>query len=110
MSPAAESQNSARANASENRVIFSTASARPMRCSEAQSDEQPAFKPRSHEAMKQLVRIVVGILLLLVAGFCVFGFLASFEPGIDPWHLTKAAYGVVGIGSLAATGWLIFRR
>ena len=60
--------------------------------------------------MKQLLRIVVGILLLLVAGFCVFGFMASFEPGIDPWHVTKAVYGVVGIGCLAAAGWLIFRR
>ena len=60
--------------------------------------------------MKQLLRIVVGILLLLVAGFCVFGFLASFEPGRDPWHVTKAAYGVVGIGCLTAAGWLILRR
>jgi len=60
--------------------------------------------------MRQLWRIVVGVLLLLVAGFCVFGFLASFEPGADPWHLTKAAYGVVGIGCLAAAGWLFFQR
>lgn len=60
--------------------------------------------------MRQLWRIVVGILLLLVAGFCVFGFLASFEDGIDPWHLTKAVYGVVGIGCLVAAGWLFFRR
>ena len=60
--------------------------------------------------MRQLWRIVVGVLLLLVAGFCVFGFLASFEPGADPSHLFKAAYGVVGIGCLAAAGWLFFRR
>jgi len=60
--------------------------------------------------MRQLWRIVVGVLLLLVAGFCVFGFLASFEPGADPWHLTKAIYGVVGIGCLAVAGRLFFRR
>ena len=51
------------------------------------SDEQPVFKLKSNEGMKNLWRIVVGVLLLLVAGFCVFGFLASFEPGIDPWHI-----------------------
>lgn len=60
--------------------------------------------------MRQFWRIVVGVLLLLVAGFCVFGFLASFEPGVDPWHLTKTAYGVVGIGCISAAGWFFFRR
>lgn len=60
--------------------------------------------------MKLLWRVILGGLLLLVAGFCVFGFLASFEAGVDPWHLTKVAYGVIGIGCLVVSGWLIFRR
>lgn len=60
--------------------------------------------------MRKIWRIVAGVLLVLIAGFCVFGFLASFEPGADPWHVFKAAYGVVGIGCLFAAGWLFFRR
>ena len=60
--------------------------------------------------MRQLWRIVAGVLLLLVAGFCGFGFLASFEPGADASHFFKATYGVVGTGSLVAAGWLFFRR
>ena len=60
--------------------------------------------------MRKLWHIIVGVLLLLVAGFCVFGFLESFEPGIDLSHVFKAAYGVVGIGCLAGAGWFFFRR
>ena len=60
--------------------------------------------------MRRLWRIAVGVLLLPVVGFCIFGFFASFEPGIDPWHLTKAVYALVGIGCLATAGWLFFRR
>ena len=59
--------------------------------------------------MRQLWRIVVGVLLLLVAGFCVFGFLASSEAGSDAWCF-KTIYGVVGIGCLATAGWLFFRK
>ena len=59
--------------------------------------------------MKRSWRIVVGFLLLPVAGFCVFGFLSSFEPG--PFaDFFIVAYGVVGLGCLAAAGWLFFRR
>ena len=60
--------------------------------------------------MKKLWHIVVGVLLLAVAGFCVFGFLESFEPGIDLSHIFKAIYGVVGSGCLLTAGWLFFRR
>ena len=57
---------------------------------------------------QRLWRIVIGVLPLLFAGFCIFGFLASFEAGIDPWNLWKAIYVVVGIACLAAAGWLFF--
>lgn len=43
-------------------------------------------------------RILTGLALVAVALFCVFGFLASFEPGNGlPW---KVGYGVCGAGSL----------
>jgi hypothetical protein len=60
--------------------------------------------------MRRLVRIAVGVFLLLIAGFCLFGFLASFEPGADSSHLFKAGYGVIGVGCLLTAGWLFVRR
>lgn len=40
------------------------------------------------------------VLLLLVASFCIFGFLASFEPG-DRHLAWRFGYAVVGLGALA---------
>lgn len=60
--------------------------------------------------MRQIWRVSTGILLLLVAGFCVFGFLASFEPGATLAPFFKAVYGVVGTACLITAGWLFIRR
>lgn len=60
--------------------------------------------------MRQLVRIAVGIFLLLVAGFCLFGLLASFEPGVDSAYLSRTCYGIAGIVCILTAGWLVFRR
>lgn len=41
-------------------------------------------------------RVVQAVVLLVLAGFCAFGFLASFEyPGVTWWH--------IGYASLTAT-------
>jgi hypothetical protein len=49
--------------------------------------------------MKCLFRVISATVLLCVTGFCVFGFLASFEVGwISIWH---GIYGICGIASLA---------
>ena len=44
--------------------------------------------------MKTLLQILKSLALLSVAGFCGFGFLASFEPGNS--LLWKAGYGLLG--------------
>jgi hypothetical protein len=58
--------------------------------------------------MKLLLRIVAAAVLLCLTGFCVFGFLASFEVGwISLWHFL---YGACGIGSLAIAMRLLLWR
>jgi hypothetical protein len=49
--------------------------------------------------MKNLLQAFWAVLLLPVASFCLFGFLASFEPG-DRHLAWRFGYGLVGIGSL----------
>lgn len=52
--------------------------------------------------MKTLVAIVAAILLL--AGVCVFGFMATFEPTDRPevFMAFRIGYGVVSVGCLVA--------
>lgn len=50
----------------------------------------------------------LALILLAFALFCVFGFLASFEPGADWWGF-KVGYAALGLTSLAAASWLIRR-
>jgi hypothetical protein len=52
--------------------------------------------------VKTLLQILKSLALLSVAGFCGFGFLASFEPGNS--LLWKAGYGLLGGACLI---WLI---
>ena len=59
--------------------------------------------------MRKLWRIVVGVTLLPVVAFCIFGFMASGEAGADAWAF-RLFYGVVGCGCLLGGGWLIFRH
>ena len=51
--------------------------------------------------MHTLTRITAGLFLLAIAGFCVFGFLASYEYSEPlkrlPWQI---GYGVVGLACL----------
>jgi hypothetical protein len=59
--------------------------------------------------MKQLVLILGSILLLAVAAFCVFGFLATFEPTDNETQFMafRIGYAVVGVGCLIGIGFLI---
>jgi hypothetical protein len=50
-------------------------------------------------------RIVGAVFLLAVTAFCVFGFLATFEP--EGFAVFRLIYGVVGIGSLIGAGGLV---
>ena len=56
--------------------------------------------------MKFLMAIVGSLLLLLLSAFCLFGFLATFEP-TDNALAFRTGYVVVGIGCLIAFGFLI---
>lgn len=58
--------------------------------------------------MPMLARMLVALVLLAVAGFCVFGFLATFEPPGFP--SVRLVYGVVGCLCLAGAGWVVMRR
>lgn len=52
--------------------------------------------------MKRFLMILGSLLLLALAAFCVFGFLATFEPTDRPEMFVafRVGYAVVGVGSL----------
>jgi hypothetical protein len=55
--------------------------------------------------MSLVLRFLATFASLAIAAFCVFGVLASFEPGVgSAW---KVAYGIVFVGALlgAAVAW-----
>ena len=55
--------------------------------------------------MKLLLTIVASLVLLATAAFCVFGFLATFEPTDEPgmFMAFRIGYAVAGIGCLVGT-------
>jgi hypothetical protein len=60
------------------------------------------------KALIFIMKIVAATLLLCMTGFCVFGFLASFELGwFSLWH---CLYGLCGIGCLAGARRLLLCR
>lgn len=52
--------------------------------------------------MKLFVAIFGSLLLLAVSAFCVFGFLATFEPttNTSQFMIFRIGYGVMGVGCL----------
>ena len=55
--------------------------------------------------MNPLLRVILSLLLVCIGLFCIFGFLATFEPMPRAVQLTwRAVYGVAG---LACVGGLI---
>ena len=60
--------------------------------------------------MKLLVAIIGSLFLLAVAAaFCLFGFMATFEPTNNPGQFMafRVGYGLVGVGCLIGTGFLV---
>ncbi|HBN79509.1 MAG TPA: hypothetical protein DD473_27545 [Planctomycetaceae bacterium] len=59
--------------------------------------------------MKIIVAIIGSLLLFAVAAFCVFGYLATFEPTNNPGQFMalRIGYSVIGVGCLVAIGFLI---
>lgn len=58
--------------------------------------------------MRVLIRVAVAFLLLWLTTFCVFGFLATFEPpGFPVWRLI---YNAAGLMALSGVGWGLTRR
>ena len=59
--------------------------------------------------MKLIVAIIVSLFLLAVAAFCLFGFLATFEPTSNTAQFIafRIGYSVIGVGCLVAVGFLI---
>jgi hypothetical protein len=60
--------------------------------------------------MPVVARLVVALALLGIGGFCVFGFLATYEPtnrNILPW---RVGHGAVAIASVVGAGWLAWPR
>lgn len=56
--------------------------------------------------MKLFVAILGSLLLLSVAAFCVFGFLATFEPTSNAMAF-RIGYTVIGLGCLVGVGFLV---
>ncbi len=53
-------------------------------------------------------RVVGAVFLLAVTAFCVFGFLATFEPA--DFVAIRIVYCVIGVGSLTGAGCLLTLR
>ena len=60
--------------------------------------------------MQMLARVLTGLVLLALAGFCLFGFLATYEyrAAADrlPWQFAYGSVGLICLGGIA----LLFRR
>ena len=64
------------------------------------------------EAMWMALRLGAAIPLLAFAGFCGFGFLASWEPEVVPGMnaIFRVLYPVIGMTCLAVVGAILFGR
>ncbi len=54
------------------------------------------------------MRYIIALACAAAAVFCVFGFLATFEP--PGWPLARMVYAIVGVVFLVGAGWALFRR
>ncbi len=61
--------------------------------------------------MKLLAAILGSVFLLAVAAFCVFGFMATFEPTdrTTEFLAFRIGYAVIGVGCLVAVGVLLMK-
>ena len=56
--------------------------------------------------MKLVVTVLGSLLLLAISAFCVFGFLATFEP-TDNALIFRVGYILIGLSCLVGIGFLI---
>ncbi len=59
--------------------------------------------------MSTFIRLSAAVVLVAVAAFCVFGFLAAPEVGAAAW-VFQFLYGLIGVASLGGAGWLAWPR
>lgn len=50
--------------------------------------------------MKHLLKFILVAICLPIAAFCVFGFLATFEPGPRGAIFFRVVYGAIGLGCI----------
>lgn len=60
--------------------------------------------------MPAIVRVLVAAVLVAVTAFCVFGYLATYEPPADANIPLRIIYAVIGVGCLALATWLAWPR
>ena len=61
--------------------------------------------------MPWIARVIAVVTLLAVAGFCVFGFMATFEAlDASTQLIWRVVYGLVGLASLAGVVWIALPR
>lgn len=58
-----------------------------------------------------VARVIAAVLLLLVLLFCIYGFMATFEPLDRSVQLaSRVVYAAIGISCLAGEVWLLRRK
>ncbi len=60
--------------------------------------------------MLRAFRFVYAILLLGIAAFAVFGFMATFEPSDHNVMMWRVGYGAIAAGALIVAIWLLLPR
>lgn len=59
--------------------------------------------------MQRLLAVVGAAGVLLLTAFCAFGFLASFEPGVDRFFLWRLGFSLGFVATLWLAIWLLVR-
>jgi hypothetical protein len=58
----------------------------------------------------KIMKWIIALILLAVAAFCLFGFLATYEPGVASAMAFRVGYAAIGICCLLGAAWSILRR
>lgn len=57
-----------------------------------------------------MMKWIIVIIGLAVAGFCLFGYLATFELNVSNAIYFRIGYVLIGLSCLLGAAWLIFSR